>query len=151
MPNPVVHFEIGCKDNEKTKQFYSALFGWSIEQMGPAATITTGTGHLGSHFTIHPYENRLFSPLECAYLQTFPDDFEWGDALKKWGHTNVRDMIGEAVPPLYTELHGHVLVGLLTGVWTSAPITRSDSRCEVASRKLGLPRPAHTQLPLTDS
>ena len=117
----------------------------------PAATITTGTGHLGSHFTIHPYENRLFSPLECAYLQTFPDDFEWGDALKKWGHTNIRKMIGEAVPPLYTELHGHVLVGLLTGVWTSAPITRSDNRCEVASRKLGLPRPAQTQLPFTDS
>ena len=41
---PVVHFEIGCKDSEKTTQFYSELFGWGIEQMGPAGMITTGAG-----------------------------------------------------------------------------------------------------------
>src|ERR1017187_11000052 len=44
--------------------------------------------------------NRLMSTLECARLQTFPAAFKWGKALKKWGHTNVRDMVGEAVPPL---------------------------------------------------
>ena len=41
----------------------------------PAATVTTASGHVGSDLTIHPFEHRLLSPFECAYLQTFPDDF----------------------------------------------------------------------------
>lgn len=53
MGAPIVHFEIGCRDNEKTKQFYAELFGWNIEQMGPAGTISTGSevginGHITS-------------------------------------------------------------------------------------------------------
>ena len=75
----------------------------------PAATITTASGHLGSNNTIHPFENRLLSTLECALLQTLPKRFKWGTALERWGHTNIRDMIGEAVPPLFTRLHGKVL------------------------------------------
>ncbi|MHC4218662.1 MAG: VOC family protein [Planctomycetota bacterium] len=51
MANPVVHFEIGCRDSEKTQNFFSDLFGWSIEQTGPAAMISAGsddgiTGHI---------------------------------------------------------------------------------------------------------
>ena len=69
----------------------------------PAATITTASGHMGSDRTLHPSENRVLSPLECAYLQTFPDDFDWGSALAEWGATNVRAMIGEAVPPRFTQ------------------------------------------------
>ena len=30
MPNPVVHFEIGCRDRAKTAQFFTQLFGWQI-------------------------------------------------------------------------------------------------------------------------
>jgi predicted enzyme related to lactoylglutathione lyase len=53
MGRPVVHFEIGCRDQEKTGQFYGSLFDWKIEQMGPAAMIDTGvpgaiTGHITS-------------------------------------------------------------------------------------------------------
>jgi len=48
---------------------------------GPAATITTASGQLGSDLTIHPWENRVLSPLECADLQTIPRSFKWGDAL----------------------------------------------------------------------
>ena len=79
----------------------------------PACTITTASGHLGSNNTIHPFENRLMSTFECALLQTLPRKFKWGTALKRWGHTNVRSMIGEAVPPLFTTLHGRVLRALL--------------------------------------
>lgn len=79
----------------------------------PAATITTASGHIGSDYTIHPTQNRVLSPLECSLIQTFPQDFQWGDALKKYGHTNVREMIGEAVPPAFTELHGKVLQSVL--------------------------------------
>lgn len=79
----------------------------------PAATVTTASGHIGSDYTIHPTQNRLLSPLECSLLQTFPMNFQWGDTLKRFGHTNVREMIGEAVPPAFTKLHGKVLHDLL--------------------------------------
>ena len=105
----------------------------------PAATVTTASGHIGSDLTIHPTQNRLLSTQECAQLQTFPEGFEWGDALKKWGHTNVRDMIGEAVPPAFTEKHGRVLHDLLTG--TSSPddlIPSENVRCVRPTTKLGL-------------
>ena len=106
----------------------------------PAPTVTTASGHLGSNFTIHPFENRLLSPLECARLQTFSDSFKWGDALEKWGATNVRDMIGEAVPPRFTEMHGQVLVELLSGRRsTVVPISLNDSRCEKALNRLQPP------------
>jgi predicted enzyme related to lactoylglutathione lyase len=50
---PVVHFEIGCKDKDKTAKFYKALFDWKVEEMGPAAMINTGSetgiqGHINS-------------------------------------------------------------------------------------------------------
>jgi predicted enzyme related to lactoylglutathione lyase len=61
MPNPVVHFEIGCRESKKTQDFYAKLFGWKIQQAGPAAMIDTGgavTGHITElghepfHYTI---------------------------------------------------------------------------------------------------
>jgi len=102
----------------------------------PAATITTASGHMGSDVTLHPFENRLLSPLECAHLQTLPADFKWGDALKKWGATNVRAMIGEAVPPKFTKHHGQVLAGLLTGRKHRPAISLSDERILRATRAL---------------
>jgi DNA (cytosine-5)-methyltransferase 1 len=94
----------------------------------PAATVTTASGHIGSDYTIHPTQNRLLSPLECALLQTFPSNFQWGDALRTLGHTNVREMIGEAVPPAFTKLHGEVLKGILKCEWARAPMAFSDER-----------------------
>lgn len=78
----------------------------------PSATITTASGKIGSDFTLHPWENRVLSPLECALLQTFPGDFQWEP---KDGIDAVREMIGEAVPPLFTKLHGTVLAAVLAG------------------------------------
>jgi hypothetical protein len=44
MGQPVVHFEIGCKDAARTSEFYSKLFDWKIEQSGgPSAMIDTGS------------------------------------------------------------------------------------------------------------
>lgn len=64
MGNPVVHFEIGCKDKAATSAFYSAAFGWNISS-GPMGEINTGTaegiqGHIASlghdpHQFIHFY------------------------------------------------------------------------------------------------
>lgn len=44
MPNPVVHFEIGCRDREKTNDFYSTLFDWNTSDYGPLSkSINTGS------------------------------------------------------------------------------------------------------------
>ncbi len=52
MGQPVVHFEIGCKDRQKTEQFFSKLFGWQINQMGPASMIDTAAkGGIPGHIT----------------------------------------------------------------------------------------------------
>jgi predicted enzyme related to lactoylglutathione lyase len=51
LPNPVIHFEIGCRDLAKTEAFFASLFDWRITPAGPAATIDTGgavTGHITS-------------------------------------------------------------------------------------------------------
>lgn len=60
MPAPVVHFEIGCKDIEKTKRFYADLLGWEyapglpnmgmVANIGPMAPNKTDgvSGHLNS-------------------------------------------------------------------------------------------------------
>jgi len=102
----------------------------------PAATITTASGHIGSDRTLHPWENRVLSPAECACLQTFPPDFEWGDAINVWGHTPVRQMIGEAVPPRFTELHGRVLAAIHEGRDSSLAIDSGDPRCSTARLRL---------------
>jgi DNA (cytosine-5)-methyltransferase 1 len=104
----------------------------------PASTITTASGHIGSDLTIHPFENRVLSAFECARLQGFPARFKWGDALKKWGPTNVRDMIGEAVPPRFTESHGRVLRLILRDSRLRNFISNDDYRCTSGRQKLGL-------------
>jgi hypothetical protein len=43
MGQPVVHFEIGCRDRAKTEQFFADLFGWHIQQNGPASMIDTAS------------------------------------------------------------------------------------------------------------
>ena len=59
MPNPVIHFEIGCRDSVRTQNLYSELFEWTIETSGPAAYIKgaglsghiTSLGHEPHHYT----------------------------------------------------------------------------------------------------
>lgn len=102
----------------------------------PAPTVTTASGHLGSDRTVHPWENRLLSPLECALLQTIPESFDWGDALDDEGVTELRRMIGEAVPPKFTGLHGEVVASLMDGDEPDDLLPSSDRRVRKARRKL---------------
>jgi predicted enzyme related to lactoylglutathione lyase len=53
MGQPVVHFEIGCRDSAKTADFFARLFDWQMQPMGPATMINTGAssgiqGHISS-------------------------------------------------------------------------------------------------------
>ncbi len=101
----------------------------------PAPTITTASGHVGSDNTIHPFENRLLSPFECAHLQTIPQDFDWGTSFDDWGTTAVRAMIGEAVPPRFTEMHGQSLAALLDGR-TDGLASAHDHRLTKAAERM---------------
>lgn len=102
----------------------------------PAATITTASGRIGSDNTLHPTQHRVLSMLECQHLQTFPPDFRWGDHLERHGHTSLREMIGEAVPPQFTERHGKVLASLLDGRAARDTMHANDSRLRAAERRL---------------
>jgi len=51
--NPVVHFEIGCKDLAATTAFYTGLFGWSPTSVPMASLLNTNSsegiqGHITS-------------------------------------------------------------------------------------------------------
>lgn len=48
MPNPLCHFEIGCRDQEKAVNFYTRLFDWKHEQKGDQAMLRTGAD-VGGH------------------------------------------------------------------------------------------------------
>jgi predicted enzyme related to lactoylglutathione lyase len=39
MGQSVVHFEIGCRDSQKTQEFFAKLFGWQMEAAGPATAL----------------------------------------------------------------------------------------------------------------
>ncbi len=45
MANPVVHFEVQCKDLAKQQEFYTSLFGWQIDTNNPTnyGIVTTGS------------------------------------------------------------------------------------------------------------
>ena len=81
----------------------------------PSYTITTNTSHVGSDFKIHPWENRVLSPLECADIQTVPRSFDWSYAIESGRKYLVRKLVGEAFPPYFTYQHGLVLRTLLEG------------------------------------
>ena len=52
MGHPVVYFEIGCQDRAKTERFFGDLFGWQMQQNGPATNIDTGgPGGIPGHIT----------------------------------------------------------------------------------------------------
>ena len=102
----------------------------------PAATVTTASGQIGSDRTIHPWEHRVLSPAECAMLQTFPDGFLWGEAMSRCGHTGIRQMIGEAVPPRFTKHHGEVLAALMKGERIPPLLADQDPRVSKARARL---------------
>lgn len=44
MGNPVVRFDIGCRDRQATSQFYQDVFGWSATEVGLSNEMDTGAG-----------------------------------------------------------------------------------------------------------
>ena len=62
MSNPVVHFEIGCQNQEKTADYLSQLFGWKMQAMGPATMIDTGSDSgIKGHITALGHEPQRYT------------------------------------------------------------------------------------------
>lgn len=79
MPNPVVHFEIGCRDSGKTQEFFSGLFDWQMEPMGPAAMVSTGSeAGIGGHINAlgHEPHNFVTVYVQVDDLQAYLDKAE---------------------------------------------------------------------------
>lgn len=73
---PVVHFEIGCRDSEKTSAFYSKLFDWTIKHQGAAGMIDTGNPKgINGHITSlgHEPEHYIAFYVEVADIKTYLD------------------------------------------------------------------------------
>lgn len=50
MKHPVVHFEIGCRDGDRTREFFSQLFDWDVSSAESGMMIDAGgPGSVGGH------------------------------------------------------------------------------------------------------
>ena len=90
MGQPVVHFEIGCRDSAKTREFYSQLFDWQIDVSGPASVIQTGAGRgIDGHITSLGHEPHNY----IAFYIEVDDISAYLDKIQKTGGKTV-------VPPI---------------------------------------------------
>ncbi len=55
MPHTICHFEIGCRDRVRTKEFFSQLFDWKMDDAPPATFIGT-LNEVGGHITALGHE-----------------------------------------------------------------------------------------------
>ena len=55
----------------------------------------------------------MLSARECGDLQTVPRWYAWNKALEQKQRYLIRNLIGEALPPYFTYLHGKTLAALL--------------------------------------
>ena len=77
----------------------------------PASTITTRSAYACSDHKVHPEENRVLSIYEIAKLQGINvESVVWSDSSgKQFNDTLLRELIGESVPPVFTEIVGNYI------------------------------------------
>lgn len=93
------------------KGFKTSYKRMAADQIAP--TMTTASGHFSSDLKLHPTQNRVLSPRECAILQAIPTSFIWPKEQQFRKAYLVREMIGEAVPPLVTYRFGRAVATAL--------------------------------------
>ena len=60
MTNQICHFEIGCRDREKTADFYAKMFAWTIKPDPAGTAIRTG-GDVGGHINALGHEPHTYT------------------------------------------------------------------------------------------
>jgi predicted enzyme related to lactoylglutathione lyase len=96
MPHPVVHFELGCRNLEKTQAFYGKLFDWQFQSHGPAAMINTGSppgSNINGHLTALGHE-----PHNYTLIYVMVDDIE--------AHCKKAESLGGSILIRKTEVPG---------------------------------------------
>ena len=81
-----------------------------------AQTITSGFGSMGQGRFVHPRRRRTITAHEAARLQGFPDFFDFTSVNKI---TALREMIGNAVPPMFAEAVGRQIRKSLREHWAA--------------------------------
>lgn len=71
-----------------------------IHPDGLSSAITTNTNAFSSDNKLHPNQNRVLSVRECILIQSIPENFIWPEKLFYRSMHLVREMVGEALPPL---------------------------------------------------
>ena len=115
MGQPVVHFEIGCRDSAKLQGFYGELFDWKFQAYGRSAMVNTGQtvgiqGHI-SALGHEPY-NYVTVYVQVDALQAF---------LNKAANLGGKTL----VPPTEVPGAGHFAwladpEGIVVGLWKPA-------------------------------
>ncbi|HCK25238.1 MAG TPA: hypothetical protein DHW31_10800 [Bacteroides graminisolvens] len=84
--------------------FVKNLYG-RLEWDKPSGTIVAGIKKITSGRFFHPENDRLLTVREAARLQSFPDDYRvYGSMVDQY------TIIGNAVPPKFSELIGKVII-----------------------------------------
>lgn len=86
--------------------FVKNLYG-RLDWDQPAGTIVAGIKKVTCGRYFHPECNRLLTVREAARLQSFPDDY-----IVKGGQIEQYTIIGNAVPPRFSEIVGTVLTSI---------------------------------------
>lgn len=115
MGNPVIHFEIGCRDKTKVGKFYADLFGWGLTEFGPATMIDTrGEGGIAGHLNALGHEPH-------NYITIYAQVDDLAACLKKAESLGGKTMI----PPTEVPGAGHFAwfkdpEGTVFGIWKPA-------------------------------
>lgn len=114
--SPVIHFEIGCRDLEKARSFYSQLFDWHIADppmpVGPAMIAPgKGTPAIDGHITALGHEPHRYVTF---YVQV--DDID--AALKKAESLGGKKVVGPVALPVGTFAWFNDPEGNMIGLWT---------------------------------
>jgi DNA (cytosine-5)-methyltransferase 1 len=79
-----------------------------LEWGKPSGTVVAGIDKITCGRFVHPVENRLLTPRECARLQSFPDEFAFMPSLVASYY-----LIGNAVPPKAAAAMGRSVASFL--------------------------------------
>jgi len=63
MPNGICHFEIGCRDYARAKDFYSKVFDWRFEKGGGGDEVIRTGADVGGHLhtrDVEPHNYTVF-------------------------------------------------------------------------------------------
>jgi predicted enzyme related to lactoylglutathione lyase len=112
---PVVHFEIGCRDEAKTREFFGKLFGWDIVAPPAAnvpAMIAAAKDGISGHITSLGHEPQHYVTI---YVQV--DDIPI--TLARVESLGGKKIVGPIDVPTGTFAWFHDLDGNIIALWKS--------------------------------